>query len=86
MVEFSAVGQFRIYFNRHSAGDKPWCVAPEAGGWELAVASVGIATLAETVYRPKATPDEEDGRPSAWIAVTGQLTVVLGGHASIGTP
>lgn len=77
---------WRVYFNRHGAAERPWCVAPDAGGWEIAVRSVGIATVAETVYRPKATPDDEDGRPSAWIAVDGYLTVLASGHATIGAP
>jgi len=79
-------GTWRVYFNRHGAVGKPWCVAPDAGGWELAVGSVGISAPAETVYRPKTTPDEDDGCPSAWIAVEGQLTVYASGHASIGAP
>jgi hypothetical protein len=83
---FALAGSWRVYFNRHGAADRPWCVAPDAGGWEVAVTSVGISTVAETVYRPKATPDDEDGRPSAWIAVDGQLTVLVSGHASIGAP
>ena len=80
---FTLAGRWRVYFNRHGAADRPWCVAPEAGGWELAVSSVSIVTAAETVYQPKPTPDDEDGRPSAWIAVDGQLTVFLAGHATI---
>jgi len=83
---FALTGRWRVYFNRHGAADRPWCVAPEAGGWEVAVRSVGISTVAETVYQPKAVPDDEDGRPSAWIAVDGYLTIHMSGHASIGAP
>jgi hypothetical protein len=79
------VGRWRIYFNRHGAAGMPWCVAPDAGGWELAVGAVMLTVTAETIYRPKATPDDEDGRPSAWIAVDGKLTVA-GGLACIGVP
>lgn len=86
MTAFTATGRWRVYFNKHGAAELPWCVAPDAGGWELAVAAVGIAAPAETVYRPKPTPDDEDGRPSAWIAIDGVLTVTRSGHASIGTP
>lgn len=83
---FALAGRWRVYFNRHGAVGRPWCVAPDAGGWELAVASIGISAVAETVYQPKTTPDDEDGRPSAWISVDGYLTVHDSGHASIGTP
>lgn len=75
-------GRWRVYFNKHGRADLPWCIAPEGGGWELAVPAVLIATKGETTYQPKATPDDEDGRPSAWIAVEGVLTVA-GGRASI---
>lgn len=85
-VSFASVGSWRVYFNRHGAAGKPWCIAPEAGGWEIAVSGVVITAIAETVYRPKATPDEVDGRPSAWVAVDGQLTVLDSGHATIGSP
>lgn len=79
-------GRWRIYFNKHGRSDLPWCVAPEDGGWEIAVASVGIGVgvAAATVYQPKVTPDDEDGRPSAWIAVEGVLRVPPSGHAGIG--
>lgn len=83
---FAATGRWRVYFNRHGAADRPWCIAPDAGGWEVAVESVGISAVAETVYHPKVVPDDEDGHPSAWIAIDGYLTVHDSGHASIGTP
>lgn len=79
-------GKFRVYFNRHGAEPLMWCVAPDAGGWELAVRDIGISTHAETVYRKKETPDEDDGRPSAWFAVEGVLTVNAAGFATIGSP
>lgn len=84
MIAFVYRGKLRVYFNRHGAAPLMWCVAPDEGGWEVAVASVGISAIAETVYRPKPTADEDDGKPSAWIAVEGQLTVFPTGHASIG--
>lgn len=77
-----AIGCWRVYFNKHNSADLPWCVAPDAGGWELAVPAILITTEAQTVYQPKATPDHEDGKPSAWIAVEGRL-IVAGGRASI---
>lgn len=79
---FAMHGRWRVYFNKHGRADLPWCIAPDGGGWELAVPSVLITTDATTAYQPKATPDDEDGRPSAWIAVEGVLTVA-GGRASI---
>ena len=83
----TTTGKFRIYFNRHGAAPLMWCVSPEDGSWEIAVRDVGIGigVLAHTMYRPKATADEDDGKPSAWIAVEGQLTVLMGGFATIGS-
>lgn len=46
--------------------------------------TVDITAVCQTVYRPKDTPDDEDGRPSAWIAVEGELTVLANGHSHIG--
>jgi hypothetical protein len=80
-------GKFRVYFNRHGAEPLMWCISPDDGLWEIAVRSVQFATAtAETAYRKKDTPDEDDGKPSAWIAVEGQLTVFPFGHATIGDP
>jgi hypothetical protein len=77
----TCAGTFRVHFNRHGAAPLVWCVATDE--WELAIASI-VITGAEirTVYKPKATPDDEDGKPSAWLEVTGVLTVV-GGEARI---
>jgi hypothetical protein len=74
-------GTFRVYFNRHGAEPLMWCVAPdgEVAGWEIAVRGVEIEAKCETVYAKKSTPDEDDGRPSAWIRTTGVLSVNLGG-------
>lgn len=70
---FELRGTFRIYFNRAGAAPLVWCVATDK--WELAVAAVSIRTAAGTRYQPKATPDNEDGKPSAWIVATGVLTL-----------
>jgi hypothetical protein len=83
MIAFSATGRWRVYFNRHGAAPLVWCVAPDEGGWELAVPRVLILTFASTVYQPKATPDDEDGRPSAWFVVDGTLEVMASGLARI---
>jgi len=86
IASLSMVGSWRVYFNRHGAAPRVWCVAPDAGGWEIAVTSVNIAATADTVYRAKPTADDDDGLPSAWVAVDGLLTVHASGHATIGTP
>lgn len=80
----TSIGKLRVYFNRHGAGELPWCVAPEVGGWEIAVRGVAISVPAWTVYQPKETPDHEDGRPSAWVACEGRLLVTPDGRAQIG--
>lgn len=86
-----AIGRWRVYFNRHGAAPLVWCVAAvrrEEGvdvvAWELAVPDVQfeLASL-RTVYKPKIAPDDEDGRPSAWLEVEGVLTLSDGGAARI---
>ncbi len=67
-------GRFRIYFNRHGAAPLVWCVAND--DWELAVSAVEVAAPVRTVYAPKATPDDVDNKPSAWLESEGELTVV----------
>ncbi|HZJ68273.1 MAG TPA: hypothetical protein VFD36_32450 [Kofleriaceae bacterium] len=65
-------GTFRVYFNRHQAAPLVWCVATD--DFELAVSAVDITAPVRTVYAAgKATPDHEDGKPSAWLEVTGTL-------------
>lgn len=68
------VGKFRVYFNRHGAAPLVWCVATD--DWEIAVAGIAIRAEVRTRYEPKATPDDEDGKPSAWLDVEGELEVV----------
>jgi len=67
-------GTFRVYFNRHAAAPLVCCIAGD-DGWELAVAEVIVTSPLHTVYRPKATPDDEDGKPSFWLLTSGTLTV-----------
>lgn len=81
----STIGRFRLYFNRHGAAPLLWCVSPVDAAWEIAVASVTIHTRCWTVYRPKETADEDDGRPSAWIECEGQL-LIQSSRATIGDP
>jgi hypothetical protein len=78
------VGTFRLHFNRHGAAPLVWCVAV-ADQWEIAVRGFTSTVPLETVYEPKATPDHDDGKPSAWLRVHGQLTV-RGGWAHIAAP
>lgn len=77
-------GPMRVHFNRHGAAPLVWCVATD--DWELAVASITIEVPVESVYRPKATADDEDGKPSAWLAVTGTLVVVGNAARITGAP
>lgn len=70
---FSIVGTFRLSFNRHGAAPLVWSIATDH--FELAVASFELDAPTRPVYQPKATPDDEDGKPSAWLEVTGVLTV-----------
>lgn len=72
---FRLAGTFRVYFNRHQAAPLVWCIMAAAGNLELAVAAIEIDASTRTVYRPKATPDDEDGLPSAWLEVDGVLEV-----------
>jgi hypothetical protein len=77
-IELTGHGDWRVYFNRHSSPDTPWCVSPIGGAWELAVSDVYITTRTNTVYIPKETPDDVDHKPRAWVACTGRLTVRRG--------
>lgn len=89
-AEFHASGVFRIYFNRHGAAPLMWCVCPDPDGtdgawprWEIAVRDVVIESGCSTRYERKDTPDDEDGRPSAWISTVGTLSVDTLGRAVI---
>lgn len=66
-------GTFRVYFNRHGAAPLVWSVATD--DFELNVSEVRILAPMASVYLPKATPDDEDGKPSAGLAVAGVLTL-----------
>lgn len=73
----TATGTFRVYFNRHSAAPLVWCVATDE--WEMAVRAVFVRGLVVTsVYTPKVTDDDEDGKPSAYFVVRGTLRVAVG--------
>lgn len=78
---FSIAGSFRVYFNRHQAAPLVWCVAVmdtedviAVPKLEIACAELTIDAPVTTVYALKATPDE-DGKPRAWLEVTGVLIV-----------
>lgn len=66
-------GTFRLHFNRHGAAPLVWCVACD--DWELAVSALEIRAPMRSIYRPKATADDDDGKPSAWLEVAGTLTI-----------
>lgn len=66
-------GRMRVHFNRHGAAPLVWCIATD--DWEMAVANVILLAPTVSMYRAKATPDDEDGRPSAWFEVEGVLVV-----------
>lgn len=77
---------YRVYFNRAGAAPLMWCVSPVnnfGAAWELCVQSVLIHVPSSTQYVPKATADEDDGLPSAWVEATGSLYVDERGHAVI---
>ena len=82
-------GALRVYFNRLGAAPMMWCISPEPLGdnarWELAVRTVRLCAgvVAETIYQPKATPGDEDGRPSGWIATDGHLRIYADGTATV---
>lgn len=81
-------GIFRVHFNRHGAAPLVWCVVPldaaRTPACELAVRSVTFRGVdVRTVYAPKATPDDEDGKPSAWMECAGKVTVFSDGHAEV---
>ena len=60
----------RLHFNRHGAAPLVWCVATE--DFEIAVHgfTLQLGAGVATVYISKATPDDEDGKPSAWLENT----------------
>ena len=81
------VGTLRVHFNRHGAAPLVWSVMPADGRWEVAVKRVELAGVAMTsVYKPKAMPDDEDGKPSAWFEVTGRLELGADGTATVRKP
>jgi len=79
-------GPLRVYFN--VPGDKPWCVAPTSGLFEVCVRSVTLVGVrCETLYAPQTSAEfdanRESGTPSAWLVVYGDALVGDGGHAVI---
>jgi hypothetical protein len=82
-IRHLGAGTWRVYYHRLNPEGLPWCVSPDAGGFEIAVREVEIYASSRGVHRPKPTADDEDGRPSAWIEVTGVLEVIEDGRATI---
>lgn len=85
-------GAFMMHFNRHGAAPLVWSIAPlvregaaSVPVFEIAVREVSFhGVLVETVYRPKSTPDDEDGKPSAWLECSGTVRVFEDGRAEVG--
>ncbi len=77
MSEPLFVGRMRLHFNRHNAAPLVWSVVPLGDDdeplYEINVHAVLITVKSWTVYRKKVEPDDEDGRPSAWIETLGAL-------------
>lgn len=80
-VAFSFRGTVTVSFNRHGAAPLVWSI--NGSTFELAVREVVIETTVRTSYAPKSTPDDEDGKPSAFLVVAGLVTVRRDGTASI---
>jgi len=89
-VTFTCKGsKLRLHFNRHGAAPLVWSIS--TGDFEVAVKGFLVFGVAiETVYAPKATPDDEDGKPSAWLRPVQDVLVRVGvsseGHACIDLP
>ena len=84
-------GVFRISFNRHGAAPLVWSVAPLDGNgnpiMDIAVRAIGLDRVkVATMYAPKATSDDEDGQPSAYLVAAGTLTVDESGVALLTGP
>lgn len=77
-------GKFRCYYNRHGAAPLMFCIAPVVGAWEIAIQTVDIKVPSRLVYRAKATDDDDDGKPSAWVECEGELEVFESGYARVG--
>ncbi len=82
-MTFELTGDFRVYFNRHGAEPRMWCLASEDALWELAVVSVEMMNPCVTVFVKKETNDEDDEKPSAWISVHGTAFVYPSGQVVI---
>jgi hypothetical protein len=81
-------GRFRLSFNRHGAAPLVWSVSPldESGAptIDIAVRAFGLdGVRVVTVYAPKETSDENDGKPSAYLVTEGELSVDESGVAMI---
>ena len=69
----TASGTVRLHFNRAAAAPIVWSVSTHE--WSLDVSAIVVRGLMRSVYKPKDTADEDDGKPSAWFEVTGLLVV-----------
>lgn len=83
---FAIAGRFRLYFNSHAYAPLVWSIMVMDGETitlEFSVHAVSIDAPTKAVYRPKATPDSEDGMPSAFLDIDGVLRVDQLGQAII---
>lgn len=76
------VGKFLLHFNRHGAAPRVWSIdiIEQRGGADFEGAEINVSeivwfTPTRTVYRAKATPDDEGGKPSAWLETEGTLRI-----------
>lgn len=82
MADLTFTGQMRCHWNRHGAAPFHWCISV-ADAWEIAVRTIIIRCESRAVFEPKSTPDDEDGKPSAWFTCFGRLIVDEMGIATI---
>jgi hypothetical protein len=83
MADLIYTGQMRLHFHKHGAAPFVWCVSV-ADSWEVVVRDIVVRGAdVFSVYAPKPTPDDEDGKPSAWFTCFGRLTVDEFGIATI---
>lgn len=69
-MTFDFRGSVRLHFNRHGAAPLVWCLSTPT--CEIAVKGFTTGVPVVTVYAPKATLDDEDGKPSAWLEPVAQ--------------
>lgn len=75
-------GWMRLHWNKGET-ERPWCISLESG-WQLEVKTLSTnGVLCTWVLIEKPIPDEDDGKPRAWVDTYGVLNVDCQGHAVI---